>query len=158
VIPSKREGEQFVPAEIGILYGHPPTWVDHYPASNGGLFSTAPDYTRLAQMLLNGGVLDGRRYLSSESVRLMSTVQTGDLVTGFTPGNGWGLGVCIVRHPQGVTGMLSPGTFGHGGGYGTQVWIDVKKGVALIMMIQRSNFKNGDDSPVRLAFQKAALE
>ena len=40
----------------------------------------------------------------------------------------------------------------------TQVWIDVKKGVALIMMIQRSNFKNGDDSPVRLAFQKAALE
>jgi len=122
------------------------------------LFSTAPDYTRLAQMLLNGGVLDGRRYLSSESVRLMSTVQTGDLVTGFTPGNGWGLGVCIVRHPQGVTGMLSPGTFGHGGGYGTQVWIDVKKGVALIMMIQRSNFKNGDDSPVRLAFQKAALE
>jgi hypothetical protein len=40
----------------------------------------------------------------------------------------------------------------------TQVWIDVKKGVALIMMIQRSNFKNGDDSPVRLAFQKAVLE
>jgi CubicO group peptidase (beta-lactamase class C family) len=158
VIPSKRDGEQFVPAEIGILYGHPPTWGDHYPASNGGLFSTAPDYTRLAQMLLNGGVLDGRRYLSPESVLMMSTVQTGDLVTGFTPGNGWGLGVCIVRHPQGVTGMLSPGTFGHGGGYGTQVWIDVKKGVALIMMIQRSNFKNGDDSPVRLAFQKAALE
>ena len=147
-----------MPAEVGILYGHPPTWSEHYPASNGGLFSTAPDYTRLAQMLLNGGVLDGRRYLSSESVRMMSTVQTGDLVTGFTPGNGWGLGVGIVRQPQGVTEMLSPGTFGHGGGYGTQAWIDMKKGVALIMMIQRSDFKNGDDSPVRLAFQKAALE
>jgi CubicO group peptidase (beta-lactamase class C family) len=158
VIPAKREGEQLVTAEIGLLYGHPPTWGDHYPASNGGLFSTAPDYTRLAQMLLNGGVLDGRRYLPAESVRMMSTVQTGDLVTGFTPGNGWGLGVCIVRQPQGVTEMLSPGTFGHGGAYGTQVWIDMKRGVALIMMIQRSNFKNGDDSPVRLAFQKAALE
>jgi len=42
--------------------------------------------------------------------------------------------------------------------YGTQVWIDTKRGVALIMMIQRSNFKNSDDSPVWLAFQKAALE
>src|SRR6202051_1926342 len=157
-IPAQREGEQLIPAEIGLLYGHPPTWRDHYPASNGGLFSTAPDYTRLAQMLLNGCVLDGRGYLTAAAARMMSTVQTSDLVTGFTPGNGWGLGVCIVRQPQGVTGMLSPGTFGHGGGYGTQVWIDVKRGVALIMMIQRSDFKNGDDSPVRLAFQKAALE
>ena len=158
VIPAKREGEQLSPAEIGLLYGHPPTWRDHYPASNGGLFSTAPDYTRFAQMLLNGGVLDGRRYLTAESVRMMSTVQTGDLVTGFTPGNGWGLGVCIVRQPQGVTEMLSPGTFGHGGAYGTQLWIDTRRGVALIMMIQRSNFKNADDTPARFAFQKAVLE
>jgi CubicO group peptidase (beta-lactamase class C family) len=158
VTPAKRGGEQLLPAEIALLYGHPPTWRDHYPASNGGLFSTAPDYTRFAQMLLNGGVLDGRRYLAAESVRMMSMVQTGDLVTGFTPGNGWGLGVCIVRQPQGVTEMFSPGTFGHGGLNGTQAWIDMKRGVALIMMIQRSNFKNADDTPARLAFQKAALE
>ncbi len=158
VIPAKREGEQLLPAEIGLLYGHPPTWRDHYPASNGGLFSTAPDYTRFAQMLLGGGVLDGRRYLTAESVRMMSTVQTGDLVTGFTPGNGWGLGVCIVRQPQGVTDMLSPGTFGHGGLNGTQAWIDIRRGIALIMMIQRSNFNNSDESPARLAFQKAALQ
>ena len=158
VTPAKRDGEQLVPAEVGLLFGHPPTWRDHYPAANGGLFSTAPDYTRFTQMLLNGGVLDGRRYLTSESVRMMSTVQTGDLVTGFSPGNGWGLGVCIVRQPQGVTAMLSPGTFGHGGAFGTQAWIDVNKGVALILMVQRSNFKNSDESPVRLAFQKAAME
>jgi CubicO group peptidase (beta-lactamase class C family) len=158
VIPAKREGEQLLPAEIGLLYGHSPTWRDHYPASNGGLFSTAPDYTRLAQMLLSGGVLDGRRYLTAESVRMMSTVQTGDLVTGFTPGNGWGLGVCVVRQPQGVTEMLSPGTFGHGGLYGTQVWIDMKRGIALIMMVQRSDFKNSDESRARWAFQTAALE
>jgi CubicO group peptidase (beta-lactamase class C family) len=157
VIPAKREGERLVPAEIGLLYGHSPTWSHHYPASNGGLFSTAPDYMHFAQMLLNGGTLDGRRYLTAESVRMMSTVQTGDLVTGFTPGNGWGLGVCIVRQPQGVTEMLSPGTFGHGGAFGTQAWVDMNRGVALIIMIQRSNFKNADDTPVRLAFQKAAL-
>jgi CubicO group peptidase (beta-lactamase class C family) len=55
VIPARRESEQLVPAEIALLNGHPPTWRGHYPASNGGLFSTAPDYTLLAQMLLNGG-------------------------------------------------------------------------------------------------------
>ncbi len=158
VIPAKREGEQLLPAAIALLYGHPPTWRDHYPASNSGLFSTASDYTRFAQMLLNGGVLDGRRYLTADAVRMMSTLQTGDLVTGFTPGNGWGLGVCIVRQPQGVTEMLSPGTFGHGGVYGTQAWIDMKRGIVLIMMIQRSNFTNADNTPVRLAFQRAALE
>jgi CubicO group peptidase (beta-lactamase class C family) len=74
VIPARRESEQLVPAEIGLLNGHPPTWRGHYPASNGGLFSTAPDYTRLAQMLLTGGALDGRRYLTADSVRMMSTV------------------------------------------------------------------------------------
>jgi CubicO group peptidase (beta-lactamase class C family) len=158
VIPAKREGEQLLPAAIALLYGHPPTWRDHYPASNSGLFSTASDYTRFAQMLLNGGVLDGRRYLTADAVRMMSTLQTGDLVTGFTPGNGWGLGVWIVRQPQGVTEMLSPGTFGHGGVYGTQAWIDMKRGIVLIMMIQRSNFTNADNTPVRLAFQRAALE
>jgi CubicO group peptidase (beta-lactamase class C family) len=158
VIPAKHEGEQLVPAQIGLLYGHPPTWREHYPASNGGLFSTAPDYTRFAQMLLNDGVLDGRRYLTAESVRMMSTVQTGELVTGFTPGNGWGLGVCIIRQPQGVTARLLPGTFGHGGVYGTQAWIDRKRDIVLIMMIQRSNFKNADDTTARLAFQNAALE
>jgi CubicO group peptidase (beta-lactamase class C family) len=65
VVPARRESEQLVPAEIGLLNGHPPAWRGHYPASNGGLFSTAPDYTRLAQMLLNGGALDGRRRKNS---------------------------------------------------------------------------------------------
>jgi CubicO group peptidase (beta-lactamase class C family) len=52
--------------------------------------------------------------------------------------------------------MLSPGTFGHGGAWGTQAWIDPVKGVAYILMVQRSNFPNSDASVVRLAFQQAA--
>jgi CubicO group peptidase (beta-lactamase class C family) len=158
VTPARRDGNQLVPTDNWLLFGHPPTWRDHYPAANAGLFSTAPDYTRFAQMLLNGGLLEGRRYLTAESVHVMSTTQTGDLVTGFTPGNGWGLGVCVIRKPQGVTAMLSPGTFGHGGAFGTQGWIDTRKGIVLILMIQRSDFKNGDDSPVRWAFQTAATK
>ena len=97
-----------------------------------------------------------RRLLKPESVRQMTTVQSGDIKTGFTPGNGWGLGVCVVREPQGVTAMLSPGTFGHGGAFGTQAWVDPKIRRIYILMVQRANFPNSDASPVRLAFQKAA--
>jgi CubicO group peptidase (beta-lactamase class C family) len=144
-------------AAITILNGHDPTSHDRYPAANGGLFSTAQDYGRFCQMLLNQGSLGGRMYLKPESVKLMNTVQTGDLTTGFTDGNGWGLGCCVVRKPQGVTAVLSPGTFGHGGAYGTQAWIDPVKQVIYVLMVQRSNFPNSDASDVRRAFQEAAV-
>lgn len=142
--------------KIFFLNGKDP-WFRGRPAyPNGGLFSTAPDYARFCQMLLNQGSLDGHQYLKPESVKLMGTVQTGDLRTGFTAGNGWGLGCCVVREPQGVTEALSPGSFGHGGVYGTQAWIDPAKQRAYILMVQRANFPNSDDSDVRRAFQNAA--
>ena len=88
----------------------------------------------------------------------MGTIQTGDLKTGFTPGNGWGLGCCVVREPQGITAMLSPGTFGHGGAFGTQAWIDPEKQRIYVLMVQRTNFPNSDASDVRKAFQDAAAK
>ena len=157
VTPVKREADGgFTATTVALLYGKPATDREHYPAANGGLFTTAADYALFVRMILNGGTLKGRKYLRPESVALMTTVQSGDLKTGFTPGNGWGLTWCVVRDPQGVTAMLSPGTHGHGGAYGTQAWIDPKQGLVLILMVQRSNFANGDNSAVRLAFQQAA--
>ncbi len=150
-----KEGE-LTATPVRILYGKPATSRDRFPAANGGLFSTAPDYARFCQMILKGGELDGKRYLKPESVALMTSVQTGDLKTGFTPGNGWGLGWCVTREPQGVTAMLSPGTFGHGGAYGTQAWIDPVKKRAYILMIQRADYPNSDGSEVREVFQEAA--
>lgn len=130
---------------------------DHsrYPLANGGLFSTAEDYAKFARMILRGGELDGHRYLKEESVKQMTTVQSGDLKTGFTPGNGWGLGWCVVREPQGITATLSPGTFGHGGAYGTQAWIDPVKQRVYLLLIQRADFENSDASLVRRAFHEA---
>ena len=143
-------------AEIMILAGKDPTSRDRYPAANGGLFSTAPDYARFCRMVLRGGELDGRRYLKAESVRRMTGILTGDLETGFTPGNGWGLGWCVVKNPQGATAALSAGAFGHGGVFGTQAWMDPEKDRVFILMVQRANFPNADASEVRRAFQETA--
>jgi CubicO group peptidase (beta-lactamase class C family) len=134
----------------------PVTSRERYPRANGGLFSTAADYAKFARMILRGGELDGKRYLSEKSVQQMTTVQSGDLVTGFTPGNGWGLGWCVIREPQGVSAALSPGTHGHGGAYGTQAWIDPVKKRVHLLMVQRANFPNSDGSEVRRIFHDAA--
>ena len=152
----KRESDQLEPASNFLLQGHEVRERRRYPAANGGLYSTASDYGRFCQMLLNDGSLDGKQYLKPETVRQMRTVQFPQIKTGFTPGNGWGLGVCVVRQPQGVSAMLSPGTFGHGGAYGTQAWVDPVKGFVYVLMVQRANFPNSDDSPVRKGFQEAA--
>ncbi len=68
---------------------------------SGGLFSTAHDMARFYQMVLNGGELDGKRIVSKAAVEEMTRIQTADITTGFTTGNSWGLGWCVVREPQG---------------------------------------------------------
>lgn len=155
----KLTGGALAPEEVKADYNYKRAGADGRCAfPNGGLYSTAQDYARFARMILNGGELNGRRYLKPETVKLMTTIQTGDIKTGFTEGHGWGLGWCVVRQPQGVTAMLSPGTCGHGGAYGTQAWIDPVKGRIYIMMVQRSNFPNSDGSSVRAKFQAAAVK
>jgi CubicO group peptidase (beta-lactamase class C family) len=143
-------------AAIFILHGKSPSSRDRFPGAHGGLFSTAGDYARFCRMVLNKGTLDGKKYLSPEAVSLMTSVQSGEVKTGFTEGNGWGIGWCVVRQPQGVSAMLSPGSAGHGGAYGTQAWADQKNGLAYVLMVQRSNFPNADASDLRKAFQEAA--
>lgn len=130
---------------------------DRAPLANSGLFTTAADYARFCQMLLNEGELDGQRILKPATVRFLQSPRTTDPDAGFVPGSAWGVGVIVVTEPQGVTAPLSPGTFGHGGAYGTQAWIDPFKGVAYVMMIQRQNYGNGDASDVRRDFQKTAF-
>ncbi len=128
------------------------------PNPSGGLVSSAADMAKFYQMVLDGGVGNGTRIVSAKAVKQMTSPQTGDLKTGFTPGNCWGLGWCIVRQPQGVTGMLSPETFGHGGAFGTQGWVDPRQQVILVLMIQRTNFGNSDASSIRKDFQQLAVE
>lgn len=126
------------------------------PLAAGGLFSTAEDMLKIYLMVLNGGEANGKRYVSEAALKQMTTIQSGDMKVSFTEGMGMGLGFHIVREPQGVTAKLSPGTFGHGGAYGTQGWLDPKKDAVYILMIQRAGLKNSDESPMRQAFNDAA--
>jgi len=128
------------------------------PNPSGGLFSTAADLARYYQMILCGGERDGVRIFSENAVREMTRVQTAELMTGFTPGNSWGLGFCVIQKPQGVTEMLSSGSFGHGGAFGTQGWIDPEKGLIFVLLIQRTNFGNSDASDMRGDFQRLAVK
>ena len=149
-----KEEHALVPAHRWISDGSP----EVVPSPSGGLFSTAGDMFRFYQMILDGGVWEGRRIASAEAVAAMTHIQTGDLETGFTPGNGWGLGWCVVREPQDVTGMLSPGTFGHGGAFGTQGWVDPQRRMIFVLMIQRTGFGNSDGADIRRIFQELAVK
>jgi CubicO group peptidase (beta-lactamase class C family) len=124
------------------------------PNPSGGLFSTAADLARFYQMVLNEGQFNGKRIMSGQAVDEMTNLaHDGKIVTGFTPGNGWGIGWCVVREPQGATAALTPGSAGHGGAHGTQSWMDPNRGLVYIMLVQRTGFGNGDDSDMRRAFQ-----
>lgn len=158
----KKENGALEPAPARAEYGR----ADGPPLGNGGLFSTAEDYARFCQLLLGGGMIEGKRVLSAKAVQALSSVVTGDLPTGFFQNEtfgkhganyGWGIGTCVLKTPHaGAAEVLSPGSYGHGGAWGTQAWIDPAKGVAYVLMVQRANFPNSDASEVRVAFQRAA--
>ena len=129
------------------------------PSPAGGLYSCARDLGQLYQMLLNEGQLEGKRYLKAATLKQMTVNQLGDLPNvSFAPGMRMGLGFHVVGEPQAVTESLSPGTYGHGGAYGTQGWIDPVKKRAYVLLIQRTDLKNGNQSEMRREFQKAAKE
>jgi CubicO group peptidase (beta-lactamase class C family) len=124
-----------------------------HPVPAGGLFSTGPDLAKLYRMMLHKGELDGKRILSESAVAEMTKLQTGDLKTGFVDGMGYGYGWAVVREPKGVTGMLSPGSYGHGGAFGTQGWLDPNQDLFIVLLIQRTGLPNADASAMRKELQ-----
>ncbi|MEP7000254.1 MAG: serine hydrolase domain-containing protein [bacterium] len=103
-------------------------------SGGAGLLSTAHDYARFLQMLLNHGEMDGVRYLSPKMVDMMSTNQSGSLYT--TPGEGFGLGFQTVEK-FGADGLASVGAFGWGGAYGSNYKVDPKEGLVIVFMINQ---------------------
>ena len=116
-----------------------------FPAPGWGLYSTAEDLLHVYRMMLNNGVYEGRRYLSPFSVHLMTEVQTtGIHPVGWMRGSGYGLAWEVVNNPLGELAGHSKGSYGHGGAFGTQGWIDPQNDLISILLIQRAD--GGTDS------------
>jgi CubicO group peptidase (beta-lactamase class C family) len=103
-------------------------------SGGAGLLSTASDYARFLQMLLNGGEIDGVRILSPKTIELMTRNHIGNLYT--TPGRGFGLGFETVED-LGRSGRYgSEGEFSWGGAYFTRFWVDPKEQLVAVFMSQ----------------------
>jgi len=127
-----------------------------YNSGGGGMSGTAGDYARFLQMLLNEGELDGARVLRAETVRQMTQNATGDMRTLRGPGWGFTLGFGIVTDPAAAKTRLPAGSYGWGGIYGTQFWIDPANHVVGLVMTQTAIIGSGPISnPVREAFYTA---
>jgi CubicO group peptidase (beta-lactamase class C family) len=109
-----------------------------YESGGGGAVSTTDDYVRFAQMLLNGGRLDGVRLLSRTTVAFMASDQLGRIAdTMRSPGYTFGLGFA-VRTDYGLGAQASsPGEFNWAGAGGTFFWVDPKEEVVAILMTQQ---------------------
>ena len=135
-----------------------PTKTARHPIPAGGLFSTVHDLGHLYRMMLTKGAIGELRLLSEKSVNEMTRIQIGDLPGGFTPGVSMGFGWQVTRKPEGVHSMMSAGTFGHGGAFGTQAWIDPVQDLFVILLIQRSGIPNADASDLRRDLQQVAVD
>ena len=120
----------------------PPPFED----GGGGLVSTATDYARFCQMILNKGELNGVRLLSPATVELMATNVIPDAVLAtqnpmrllpFNPAFGFGLGFSVFNDPRRMGSVEGPGTLAWGGMGGTWFWIDPANDLIFIGLIQR---------------------
>jgi CubicO group peptidase (beta-lactamase class C family) len=150
----------------------PPFTIER-PIGDGGLSSTAADYARFLQMLLNGGTLGGARVLASETVALMGRNHIGTLTVPALKTampdrsfdwnilvNGgrdkWGLGFLISTAPP--PGKRSPGSLSWGGINNTYFWVDPARGVAGAILMQFLPFADPRALAVHDAFERAIYQ
>jgi CubicO group peptidase (beta-lactamase class C family) len=159
----KRLAKSYKPDKDGKDLAETPVTQCFYPLTDpkrqpfpaGGLFSTASDVGVFGQMILNGGTYGGKRYVSEEAVRQMTSTQTGDLLSKGKGENGYGLGWSTSRKAR--ADAVIPGPCGHGGAYATNLWIDPDKQLVTVFMVQY-NGPGGEVGKARAAFEKAAAD
>jgi CubicO group peptidase (beta-lactamase class C family) len=114
---------------------------NRYPMPAGGLFSTANDVALFCRMLLNGGELNGKRFISEDSLRELSSRQTPE----------------TVKESYGLGFSVSPDSFGHGGAHATNMEVRPKKGIVIVWMVQHAGFV-GDGGKAQGVFKNWAVE
>jgi CubicO group peptidase (beta-lactamase class C family) len=118
-----------------------PRIAQKFESGGGGLVSTASDYSRFLQMLLNGGSLDGKRYLAPRTVQLMTSEHAG-ASSGIAPGMlvntgyGFGLGFAVRRSTGEAPVPADPGEYNWSGAGGTTMWVNPKADLLVVFMVQ----------------------
>jgi len=107
-----------------------------YLSGGGGLFSTAEDYLRFGQMLANGGEFEGKRILGRRTVEMMASLHIPDTLPGRNPGEGYGLTVRVINSAGAAGTLLSNGSFGWSGAFGTHFWVDPQEKIVAVLMTQ----------------------
>ena len=116
------------------------------PSGGGGLYGTASDYFKFAQMLLNGGELNGKRILKKATVGMMHTNVLSDAVLNgnngigqarFSPAQGFGYDFAVVLDPDAAKRQVGKGSYWWWGIAGTWFWIDPTNDVVFVGIIQR---------------------
>jgi CubicO group peptidase (beta-lactamase class C family) len=118
-----------------------PTMNKHYFSGGAGLSSTAFDYAIFLQMLLNGGIYNGKRILSPRTVEMMTSNQLDFRYNGT---NDFGLGFDIVTEKGASISPRNKGSFSWGGYYGTTYWADPKAKMVCLIMTQHTPNSHGD--------------
>jgi len=112
-----------------------------WESGGGGMMSTAKDYSRFLQMLLNGGTLDGRRYVSPKTLGFMTSDHLGSAIATTPlylpgPGYGFGLGFAVRRTSGEAAHPAEAGSYFWGGAGGTYFWVDPKTDLFVVFMMQ----------------------
>lgn len=130
-----------------------------YCSGTGGLVSTAADYARFAQMLLNGGELDGVRLLGRKTIELMTTNHTGDLdVYLMGPGWGYGLGFCVRTSLSAYPALGTLGTYGWHGAYCTGYFADPHEDLFGLVFTQVRDFRQNPELLIREDFERMVYQ
>ena len=108
---------------------------DHYFCGGGGLYSTAEDYHRFAQMLLGAGSYQGRQLLRPETVEKMRTPQLPFDIPGRGPGEIWGLSMRVITGEENPSPHPAAHSFGWSGAWGTHFWVDPDNCLTAVRMI-----------------------
>lgn len=141
-------------------------FVKHRPlvrgfAGGGGLVSTVPDYMKFAQMLCNQGELDGVRILGRKTVEMMSRnhvpahIRPLEIGGKEILGEGFGLGVSVIEHPEQNTLLGSTGNYGWGGAAMTNYWVDPVENIVGVLMTQ---FMPSDYYPIVEEFRNLTYQ
>jgi CubicO group peptidase (beta-lactamase class C family) len=131
------DGFQVVDGGPSSSWAKPKQFLSGGGGAGRGLISTATDYARFAQMLLNSGEFNGERILSRKTVELMTHNHLPlGIETPFKKGLGLGLGLWIMEDVAQSFGMGTIGSFGWDGGDGTRFWVDPTEEMIGIIMAQ----------------------